>query len=726
MAQMIAAAAAAALAEGIGNFGRANPPPRGTAARLLVGFAGQPIANAPREYLVAAQAEGLRPCFECQKLPFIDPLKHFCDGCARPIHAFCGSAVEGVVNRCLECCRAHGVPPNATNPVALALPTRQSMPEFPLADIPVNRGPNQVGIDPGTGARRKKRRKRNVQAVPNVGVIPADNIEFSEAPAEVAVAPHSEYHSTLIQFMSFHLKRDFAHDQQFSPELMRKIKPHHIVDWMHFKAYGKSKVNYKDFNDKPVHQRHTSLNRAKSALSYYMPDKAKWNDTLQSGNPTTSDKVAKVISRVRDMELKGMGAEAKQKRDLSEKEFRLMCDLFRRVRDLFSAIMCTCYAVLAFHLVFRSDDVSWLKFSDVKAHSQFDFALKLQVIWSKNVKDGHACPDQILLGSMETYFCALLNLALFMEEAAARGRASAGREEAFLFTTDQSKDAKGKPLGPGRCNKSFQNICRKIFKKCQEMVDLVASIGGSLGSHSIRKFASTFARRLGKLPGDVEFRGRWKGDESKHKIINGSYISPDQPFIDADVAACLCHNQPISYRPHPAATGVTPAWLREHVVPHLDHFYGGENNPLNPSLVLAYPLLWAAMSPEMEGRMDPVQRERIQGAYQDIDTLPEGVNPVVRVNLHVRRMKDLLVIDEMTPTAATPTTAATTATPVTPHRGMATTPIGDQSIVEQMFSNHQQLVSMINNQDQVYQSMFSNLRTDVMGKLKSMDQHICR
>ena len=68
------AAAAADLADGIGQFGLANLPKSST---LLAGLNEKPISAAPKLYLQAAAAEGLKPCLECLKLPLIEP-KHTC------------------------------------------------------------------------------------------------------------------------------------------------------------------------------------------------------------------------------------------------------------------------------------------------------------------------------------------------------------------------------------------------------------------------------------------------------------------------------------------------------------------------------------------------------------------------------------------------------------------------------------------------------------------------
>ena len=91
------------------------------------------------------------------------------------------------------------------------------------------------------------------------------------------------------------------------------------------------KVNYQNTVDRPLYARSNILWKYKSSISYYsMPDSSTpWNDRSQSRNPTKSGAVNKLIKRVRDMEGKGLGAEAQGVRDMSEGEFGLMTKVFK-------------------------------------------------------------------------------------------------------------------------------------------------------------------------------------------------------------------------------------------------------------------------------------------------------------------------------------------------------------------------------------------------------------
>ena len=184
---------------------------------------------------------------------------------------------------------------------------------------------------------------------------------------------------------------------------------------------------------------------------------------------------------------------------------------------------------------------------------------------------------------------------------------------------------------------------------------------------------------------------------------------------------------------------MTTEWLLENVVPHLNHFYGAGNHVNNPALVLAYPLLWAAMSPEMEKRMDPEQRKRIWKAYSEIDTLPEGVNPVVRVHLFIGRVKDTLVIDETRPEIVggveMPTTAPTTGSPGacdTGHPALSSHGGGgggggvDRNFMEMMFSHHQQVMKTLSSQERANQTMIANIQEALLKQLETISCNLAR
>ena len=64
-----------------------------------------------------------------------------------------------------------------------------------------------------------------------------------------------------------------------------------------------------------------------------------------------------------------------------------------------------------------------------------------------------------------------------------------------------------------------------------------------LGTHSIRKFPSMYARCSSCSKDDVEVRGRWK----RMKRMVDNYIDVELPYPDAKVASILAVGGPIKY-----------------------------------------------------------------------------------------------------------------------------------------------------------------------------------
>ena len=94
---------------------------------------------------------------------------------------------------------------------------------------------------------------------------------------------------------------------------------------------------------------------------------------------------------------------------------------------------------------------------------------------------------------------------------------------------------------------------------------------------------------MGMHTEDVDTRGRWKSGSSgagkAGSVVEKHYISPNQPFIDANVAAQLCNGSPIGYEIHDDTMEfVNDGWLLQKVVPRMHDFFRPEQSP---ALVLA-------------------------------------------------------------------------------------------------------------------------------------------
>ena len=137
-------------------------------------------------------------------------------------------------------------------------------------------------------------------------------------------------------------------------------------------------------------------------------------------------------------------------------------------------------------------------------HDNFCNALKTRLNWPKNVTEECDAPWQVVLGLMDTLFCVLTSLALWMELNHLENPNAALLPYLFNFSDDVSI-----PKGGQKSKETAQTIFNKVFK--MEVFGGKAADGtDSSGSHSIRKFAATLAQRSGCTKDDKDIRGRWK------------------------------------------------------------------------------------------------------------------------------------------------------------------------------------------------------------------------
>ena len=116
------------------------------------------------------------------------------------------------------------------------------------------------------------------------------------------------------------------------------------------------------------------------------------------------------------------------------------------------------------------------------------FTVLAQMCWSKNVLEERNAPDQILLGSDNPRYCVLLALGLHLEEWLAT---PAGVASPYLF---------GRSNNPKTTARRIYSILRQVF----ESDDFNSTAIGNLGTHSFRKYATTYARRNGCSKDDAD------------------------------------------------------------------------------------------------------------------------------------------------------------------------------------------------------------------------------
>jgi hypothetical protein len=193
---------------------------------------------------------------------------------------------------------------------------------------------------------------------------------------------------------------------------------------------------------------------------------------------------------------------------------------------------------LQYHLIGRSDDICTLETNGFRGPPDPRFcriALVCKVIWSKAVYDERTCPDQILLGSMDTQFCFLSSFSIYIEESMSN---DPGHHCKYIFCNDVTcNDADEHPV-EGVKNNYQSNLRENVFK-AEDFKKLSPDGLEGLGSHSLRKFASTWAVQNGCTYLDVETRDRWK--TNSHEIVAGRYV-------DGKVESYLYVGGPITYK----------------------------------------------------------------------------------------------------------------------------------------------------------------------------------
>jgi len=238
-----------------------------------------------------------------------------------------------------------------------------------------------------------------------------------------------------------------------------------------------------------------------------------------------------------------------------------------------------------------------------------------------------------------------LNTGIYLECWISLGHADTS---AYMFT-----DNGHQINGPKAAGHIYRQKLKLVFQD-DEFAALSQHREGLLGVHSIRKFATTYAKATGHRLEDVETRARWK--HASGRMI-GRYIAVDQPGVDANCCEDLCVGGAIAYKIHPDASSVTNEWLVEKMCPKTHAFFNGGACSVAP--ILAKAVLWACMDPVVRQTIPAWLVVRVRGEYELIATLEEGVNPIVRVPICVWRSENVYGIHEFGSDAVAANTVTT-------------------------------------------------------------------
>lgn len=435
------------------------------------------------------------------------------------------------------------------------------------------------------------------------------------------------YQNNMVHFMSYLHGLVYDASATFSLAELAVVTPLDVTRWMCMRCYGTPEPL---LDDRPIKCRASTLEVYKKSLSHFMPNKiATWDYIHKSGNPSRSNEVNDLVKHVRQEEVRKRGKAPCAKRALTQAEFRNILVFFFDKNDFQHRYRYSCMLLYQYYLIARCDDVGHFLIRDLHGHSdpRFSlFCLQTKVSWSKNVYEERDCPDQIFFGSFDSQYCLLLSLSIYLETWL--GDTTSNTNKEYLFGDDSTDDIRSVE----RIKANYSTTLRKYFT-------VFVRLSKELGTHSIRKFAATWARRLGCLIDEIDARGRWK--KGSRRIVD-RYINIEQQYLDAKVAKALCVGGAIKYG-LVKDSGITNAWLYEHVVPGIKDYF------VDDSIidVLALPLLYACLHNDLMHTVPLTISTRVRERYEVIRVLDVSTNPVKRIFIEVNRHQDELTIDEI-------------------------------------------------------------------------------
>ncbi len=220
-----------------------------------------------------------------------------------------------------------------------------------------------------------------------------------------------------------------ANNVDFSQEQLLAITPDDLRRWMCVRAFG---VPEPGPEDRPTHAQSISLENAKKAISFFMPRKQPWDDpTTMVGNPTKSIAVNSLLREIRKHEVRGEGVPSRAKRSLTKAEFEQVLDLLNSFDDIYQKYMIPAACKFQFVMIGCEDNICHFKEVDLNVNPLLpSCSLVSCICWSKNVMEERHSPRRMIFGSMDTRYCVLLSLGIYLEVWSEVGD---GLESPYLF-----------------------------------------------------------------------------------------------------------------------------------------------------------------------------------------------------------------------------------------------------------------------------------------------------
>ena len=425
--------------------------------------------------------------------------------------------------------------------------------------------------------------------------------------------PPRSYAAALAAFLADRDGTEYDPSTGFSQETLLSITPEQIQAYFNKKAYGTPTPTA---DMKPTLARANTLMDIKKKMSRFMVYKdMPWHPITRQGNPTKSPKVNDLIKSIKKAEVRHEGKVAQATRPFTLSEFLSVLDLVATVRGEDAVARYRAISTLQWQLIAWITCVQHLTVESIVLQPGLPGVLFANIRWSKNVHEERDSPTQCLFASMDPRLCCNIAFA----------------SHAKYFFSGHATTTPSTPIfGYGKPSDDSwaQTVLRKIIASENFVPD--SRVSGILGTHGIRKGASTYIAKKGISREYVKLRGRW----AMRTGVVDKYVGIDLPVPDAKAAFALAGpNGPCRYAvKDEVATEVTEEFLLAVVVPNIARVFGKEI-----ALVLSRALLFAVF--ECPERVPSSIVEQIR-TEMDRRQISSSVNPIRRVSFVVVQEDD--------------------------------------------------------------------------------------
>jgi hypothetical protein len=125
--------------------------------------------------------------------------------------------------------------------------------------------------------------------------------------------------------------------------------------------------------------------------------------------------VNELIKEVQRFEVRAQGVLSQARRDIMVDEYRQIINITKQYTE-FGLTVCLPYLTrMQIHLIAHVDDTTHIFANELKIHPKFPFALSVKLHWTKNCREEHHVPPQIILGPLDLDFCVLSLLAIYLQ-----------------------------------------------------------------------------------------------------------------------------------------------------------------------------------------------------------------------------------------------------------------------------------------------------------------------